>query len=155
MNLIQLFLIMSLSYGVETNGIINNMALDSLYHVRVVETTRYSLENTPKVKLPKELSLDDGVHGKAIASVWIEECGNIKWHALNFLSLKTENDECFIKYRHKSDTQEYKEVDIDCYPTPIQPYVIFFRKKSLELKFKEDKSAPKQKVYLGILFEIY
>lgn len=139
---------------IKANNALLRDSLDVLQQSIVRPSSRepYFLERNPKVIFPAKFNLPD-VSGKAIASVWIDEEGKVEWNALLFLSLNDKNsNECFIKYR--ANITLFDDVDLDRYPLPIQPFVVFLKDISLALDYKENKSVPKQKFLYMITYEI-
>lgn len=112
----------------------------------------FVLAFTPQIKLPSNLRVDN-IQGRAFVSVWIDTIGNIKWHSLRYLSIKDSLTDFTLKFRlpYVAITDS---VDLNYYPLPIQPYVIFLKAKILELKLKENIFVKKQIFYYNIPFEL-
>lgn len=151
-----LFVLFVLLVGneIKANKALFKDSLDVLQQsiARPSKSEPYFLERNPKVIFPAKFNLPD-VSGKAIASVWIDENGEVEWNALLFLSLYDKNsNECFIKYRAHIALFDF--VDLEHYPLPIQPFVVFLKDITLTLDFKENKSAHKQKFLYIITYDI-
>ncbi len=124
--------------------------------ITIIDDFHFYLDSIPVIKLPNELRIDN-LQGKAIVGVWIDTNSTVEWHALLFLSLKSKY-ECFIIYRAtqiKSFSYDNrKNINIESYPLPIQPYVVYFKEKINALKFKENTKVNKANIHFSIPFRI-
>jgi len=124
--------------------------------IHITERFHFELKEFPIIiSLPKEICLNSD-EGTALIVAWFDTLGGPYWHTLLFLSLR-ENDQTIIRY--VSDLKNYdfenpNSFEVEDFPLPIQPYILFFKEKLNELEFIENKDIPKKNFYYNIPFTI-
>jgi len=123
--------------------------------VHITELLHYELKEISVVSLPIELGLNSS-EGKAVIGTWFDSIGGPYFHTLLFISLKTDTEQ-ILTYRSRLKRFSYESpspFNIEDFPLPIQPYVLFFKEKLNELEFIENKDIPKKMVYYCVTFII-